>query len=71
MLEGDMEAMEEMVEAAPIMIKYMGPSILEEKCGLLVAKATNTEQAANTASIICIADLSRAAWELEDAGEEG
>jgi hypothetical protein len=33
MLEGDMEAMEEMVVAAPILIKYMGPSIMEEKCG--------------------------------------
>jgi hypothetical protein len=36
-----------------------------------VAKATNAEQAANTTNIICVADLSKAAWELEDAGEEG
>jgi hypothetical protein len=66
-----MEEMEETVEAAATLIKFIGASILEEKCRELVAKASRTEKAAAAAGVNRAADLRRAAGELEAAGEEG
>lgn len=62
--------MEETIEAAATVIKYLGASIIEAKCGELVEKARGAEEAADAAGVDR-ACLSGAARELEAAGEEG
>ncbi|CAO1942616.1 unnamed protein product [Urochloa humidicola] len=63
--------MEETVEAAATVIRFLGAAIVQDKCTELVAKARGVEEAADAAGVGHV-DVTRAAGELEAAaGEEG